>query len=274
MDGYSINKLPLGTSAVFRARRNTARERFSHASDLWCPPAELVQMGRFNRPGESVFYASSTINAALWEVRPKVGEVVTVAICTPVVAPAVFHLTHIGLHHYQGNPDAFWRGVPDIRSNPSFMGDLRQLGIDRKWSRIDDFLSELATRPVGEQAGLYEATSQLGETLLRVPNTDGIIYPSVAAGLAAFNIRLNRVAAEQILGIAEVWEFEVIRHFSELAGRPPSEPGYLLTKALRRSATIAAGGEINWLQDFPKGPEADMRSIISRASQIPPFLFT
>ena len=266
MDGYMTKKATLFTNRLFRARMVSDGSEFKNVSELWCPPSKLVRQGRFNLDWQSVLYASSTFNAALWEMRPKEGETIAVAICgtTPKICP--FQCAHVGLYHYQGRRPTVGK-VPDIRSDSRFIANLEHEKIDRKWRRIDEFLAELAIADDHSKPGLYSATSQLGETLLGIPGVEGLAYPSVAAGLSAFNLRLDPAVANRKIFIAEVWELLITNHFSGINDRPKSKPGFVMTRALRRSRVIKPDGGIEWLPGFEIGAGDDFRTIPQRVEE-------
>lgn len=267
MDGYSTKTVSLVTNQIYRARKNNGNQSFENTTELWYPPAAVVQPGRFNRAGQSVFYSSNTMNAALWEIRPAEGDKVTVAICRSVERVLAITCVHIGLYLYQGKAPAVG-GVPDLRSDTHFITGLQTEKVDRKWTKIDALLAELVTGDEKTRPNLYAATRQIGTTLLGVGTAEGLIYPSVAAGLAAFNLRLEPSVADEKLTIGEVWEFEIIKHIDHLEGRPRSKPGYVLTRPVRRSEKINSDGSIQWMDRFERGAAIDFSTIQGRLDSI------
>jgi hypothetical protein len=58
MDGYRTVVIKAQMNGLYRARKNVGETPWESVSDLWYPPASVVRnRGRFNEPGESVFYA-------------------------------------------------------------------------------------------------------------------------------------------------------------------------------------------------------------------------
>ncbi|MGB7654512.1 MAG: RES domain-containing protein [Novosphingobium sp.] len=245
MDGYFTKTMRLVTNQMFRARKNPTAHSFENSAELWYPPADVVQAGRFNRAGEPVFYATNTMNAAIWEARPEVGDRITVAICDTVGPLLDVTCAHIGLNRYRGRAPSEG-GVPDLRSDAQFISGLANEQLDRKWSRVDDFLADLAVADGLERPGLYMATRQIGKTLMGIETAEGLIYPSVAAGLAAFNLMLEPDVADSKLRVGKALEFEMVQHLEHVEGHPQSKPGYAVMRPIKHSRSIKADGSLVW----------------------------
>ena len=61
--------------ALFRARRGKGHT----GPDLGAPPAHRATAGRANLKGQPVAYVASTLETALYEVRPSIGDIVSIA---------------------------------------------------------------------------------------------------------------------------------------------------------------------------------------------------
>ena len=263
MDGYFTKTVTLSTNTLYRARKLDAGIEVTNASELWYPPSKFVKQGRFNRSYEPVFYATSVAGAALWEVRPSIGDRVMLAVCGTIEPVDHFKLAHIGLGKYDGSPLTFG-GVPDLQSDDVFLENLESLGILNKWLRIDRYLADLSLTDEAERPGLYNATCEIGEKLTGIPDTLGLLYPSIATGMAALNVRLDAEAADSSLFVSEVWEFEILKRFAELPGRPHSKPGFALMSPIRRTSSISPDGELNWAHQTSDTMQNDYDTVLKR----------
>jgi hypothetical protein len=78
-EGYSTNYTWYdGKETTFiRGRVSTTDQPFKQIKDLWYPPAEITRANRANAPKSTIFYCSNNIPTALAELRPKLGELIT-----------------------------------------------------------------------------------------------------------------------------------------------------------------------------------------------------
>src|SRR5215204_4079623 len=98
MDGYHTLVVPAQMSGLYRARKNVGDVPWQFASDLWYPPATAVRnRGRFNDPGSPVLYACNTATGAVFEIRPNVGDVITILIARAKSKVVELACAHIGL---------------------------------------------------------------------------------------------------------------------------------------------------------------------------------
>lgn len=272
MHDHRIMPLSADIGILYRARVNRSGDSFNNVSDVWCPPPSFASQGRFNRAGESVFYATTPINAALWEVRPKAGDLITIAICSPRGDSAKLCVSHIGLYNFSGRKDSLYSGIPDLRNDPSFVSHLKSKNALRNWLLTDGFFSDLSKCRIEDRPGLYNATCHVGEILTIPDYVNALSYPSVASGMSALNFRLDRDTAERLYKIAELWEFRINYHFYGPDDNPAIHPGKLDTHAIKRSESISADGTINW---FPNGVNigpSELRNIPQRLGSKFPFL--
>jgi len=90
--GFPIIKTRFPQQTVFRARKMSPAGRrqlqkyitnpFSNVEELWYPPkGRITNYGRANSIGEQVFYCSTTEACTVAEVRPDIGDVVTILEC-------------------------------------------------------------------------------------------------------------------------------------------------------------------------------------------------
>ncbi|QZD86675.1 RES family NAD+ phosphorylase [Qipengyuania psychrotolerans] len=265
LDGFALRPVNFATERVFRARIETEARPFSKASELWYPPPEVAGAGRFNYPGKPVFYAASTLNAALWECRPKPGDTIEALVCATLGPHAELEVAHIGLQNFRGNR----RGAsdfPDITSDASFRSLLRSMALDRKWNRVERFLSTATGMEEEKRPGLFKLTREIGRVLMEMAQTTGMLYPSIAADRAAFNLCLHTSAADRFFFPAEVWRFKINAIHPNLEGAAPSKPGHLETAPLARSNAVLNDGQIEWLEGFEESPLHDLATLEQRVA--------
>jgi hypothetical protein len=272
MDGYSTKTIVIGTNGVFRARVHPSGvELFENVSELWYPPVSVVKMaGRFNRPGDVRFYASNEIHAALFEAQPKVGDFVSLVVAASKSPGVHLNCTHIGLHKCKEELENRGAGHgPNLQTHPDFQADLRALGIDRKWRRLDDYFSELAvTVPeAGEEQHLYKVTNAIESVLGKINDHNALLYPSVATGLNAFNLALSPRFADEYFFASETWKFEILSHREDLLGAPTTSGGYFEIRPVARSLQIGDEGEIVW-GEVSSDSMFDLHRAIARANDI------
>jgi len=82
---------------LWRARRNRRRRLVTSAFELACPPPDKIsKYGRFNDIGCPVFYAAADFHTALLEIRPGVGDFITVGRFVPT-GSAEFRYMEVGV---------------------------------------------------------------------------------------------------------------------------------------------------------------------------------
>ena len=247
-DGYATKTAIVGSNGVFRARVNDGRDVFTSASELWYPPAAVVREGRFNRARSSRFYASNIPHAAVLEVRPKVGDFVTV-LYAATHADTVWQLTHIGLQHLREGHKA--TNLTSLRENEEFLAALQKTGVHRKWLKIDDALCAFASRPATPEtaADLYKVTCGIASLLEDVPS-DGILYPSIEAGARSLNLCIRPETADRTLFPGMAWLLEVVDWRSKIDGSPESEAGYYQIAVRAETGPIPPSGRLRWVESI------------------------
>ncbi len=254
MDQYSTRLGDLVLNGTYRARPNEGEEPFNHVRELWYPPPHAVKrLGRLNHPGQPLFYGANKINVAMIELRPKPGDVLTVMVARAKAGIANLKVAHVGLERSRA-PELERTIREDIpRVLPSHLQFLGSHANYKKWLLIDDFLGDVFTEPVPEGAEhRYKLTVPIAELLFRIPNADGINYPSVATNLHGINLCLQPAAADRHFAPSLFYMFRVMRHV------PPR--GYFVYQ-LRRAIRVEADGTIVWGPEAPQ-PTIDLDSLV------------
>ena len=254
-DGYMKRPDALVATMVFRARRHDTRSPFNHASEVWHPPASVVKRGRFNAVGEPVFYVANRFHAAIFEMRPAVGDLFTVLAVKRRNPTEVIRCVSVGMSRCQapevalGGRHMNWdrRDLPDEKAPP---------GVEARWSAIDRYFGDiaLATCSPGDEEWFYKPTNALSRLFGNIPNTDALQYPSVAVDLKAVNLRLTTDKADQLFAPGEAWMVEVVDHRDELPGLPPLASGYFQMRLVARTELIGDDWMMRWRPFAPGDP--------------------
>ncbi|MGE8943113.1 RES domain-containing protein [Leptospira interrogans] len=231
--GFSLGVAKVSVRHAFRARRNLAQRPFENVSELWYPPAEHVNRGRLNEERSPLFYASDSHQAAIWELKPNRGDVITVLevrlkkASHHVQAIVIGDLSHINRARkpilQKGTfipPDAFRKRIGIEKYEKSVV-------IDRK----------IAGWFASDSDYLYPLTIAISRSFFAIPGVTGIVYPSVAWG-GFFNLAMLPTAADQ--------HMEAVRAFSIAIDNPHAMIGQSGGVWTSRSSSISADGTIQW----------------------------
>jgi hypothetical protein len=266
-DGFLTKFASLVTNGVFRARINPDGVPFSNARELWYPPTGVIRRGRFNEAEQQRFYVTDRANAAVLEVRPKVGDHVTVLFAATIEEKTSLDVAQIGLHHYSGDRPSV--DSVALRQDDGFLAQLERWKVRSKWEKIDDVFSDFSTRAADadDENALYRVTNAIGE-LMEKTGAAGLMYPSIEATRKAVNLCLNTDIADALFFPGEAWQLKIVDWKSSLAGAPPSATGYYGIQILAQTGPIPINGELNWYSDLGKITPADIDASIRMAAAL------
>ena len=248
MDGYRTVVIKAQMNGLYRARKNRGDQPWQSVSDLWYPPAAAVRTrGRFNEPGVSAFYACNRATGAVFEIHPSVGDIITLLVIRSKMEFAELDCAHIGLERSIAPEMGLVPNDRKLRTNPRFQAMLRHYGISKKWLLVDEFLSDMATTSFApaEEQDKYKITNAIGRLLFKMPNIQGLNYPSVATGLESLNLCLQPAIADQYFRATEAWMIRLEERVERLPGLNKDGPFYRST-FIRRSEKIDSDGRISW----------------------------
>lgn len=206
-------------SEVFRARVFQSEDKLTEALSrpdrhLGSPPAIFAIAGRMNARGISVFYGASNPEVAISEVRPPVGSQVAVARFDIIRPLRLLDLTALSAVTDKGSIfDSTW--ITRLE-RVTFLRSLSQR-ITKAVMPDDEALEYLPTQAIAD----FLATENN-------PVLDGIIFPSVQAGVDGLNVVLFHKASRV--------ESMVIPKGTEITASTGSfgedgwEPDYLVTE--------------------------------------------
>jgi hypothetical protein len=252
MDGYHTVVIAVQLNGLYRARKNIDDKPFERVSELWYPPAAAVRSrGRFNEIGAPVFYACNRVPGAVFEIQPKVGDLVTVLIVKTKETFVELACAHIGLERCFAPEIGTEQRERMLQTNPRFQAMLESHGLSKKWLAVDQFFSDMATTqfPPDEAGDKYKITNAIARPLLRIPGVQALNYPSVASNLKNINLCLTPTMADQFFTASEAWMIRIEETRDRLDGLDEEGPFYR-TKFVRRSLSIDRDGRINWSDEL------------------------
>lgn len=243
-DGYTCLTRVIDSGTAFRARRNDTKPRFDHVSELWYPVSEHVKkLGRVNRIGQSTFYVSASHQTATLEMRPAVGDVITILRMKRKPRKVPLHVMEIGVAEKQSV-----HGLPQtvriVENTPFGRMHVKERGVLEHNLAMRSFLAEEFTRIVSPgHEHEFKMTIAIGEFLLGSDRIDGLEYPSIAGDVNTWaggaNLVLKPDRADQLFEAEECWMIEVERK------APPPHAGYVV-RCTRKARAIDADGNIIW----------------------------
>lgn len=231
--GYSGNHQPFAAHSLtlHRGRVSSTDRPLPHLADHWYPPSQFASYSRASLPGESVFYCSSGNGTSLLELRPKLGDIVSMMECR--IAKDPLRLKWIE------NSDRF--GMQK--------GDSRQAEFERLCAEI------YAHSPASPQQ--YMITGGYASLFCRLDFLDGVAYESAATNARGVNLAIKGSVADQFVEPLSFRSFRVHEMTTDVDFRvtcvasagPPEASGKIGWTPI----TSCQGHTVNWsLYDRPK----------------------
>jgi hypothetical protein len=198
--------------SIFRARKHLIDERevfLENVDGIYPQARHIRRLGRANREQQCIYYFGADNGVALSEVKPVIGDVVTILECKPRLG-ASGSLIPIGIHQMAEKHGARIGGdLPEPRIRiATFLGD--DPANIRKHKMIDDFVLEEFLRDVSDgHEYQYKLSVAIAELLFSFENdlanlredlgaTDGFAYPSLASGSINANVAFQPEAFHRI----------------------------------------------------------------------------
>ncbi len=220
---------------LYRARKCLSKDYFKLISELNYPQSQIVtKLGRANQVGKPVLYVSQDARTALYECSPQIGDFI--AILEYKTKPGrSLNLQHVGFYGNQTIDPSIQKTIGSISAR------LRSLGYDDRGvsntNLVHRLLGEEFTRlitPGNENE--YAISAAIANFLLRYPECDGLMYPSIRLP-CDFNIALKTKAADHLIRPSATYGLEIVG-----VSLPDIEFRYWCG-----ATSISADGEINWL---------------------------
>lgn len=203
--------------SIFRARKHREEEKQEKGADVCLPSVNAIypqtkyirRLGRANRVRQCIYYFAADEGIALREVKPVVGDVVSILECKPI-NDGTPSLIPIRVHQMAREHGARIGGgfpEPEVRIKHEFQNDASAIA---KHKLIEDFVVTEFLRVVDEgEEHLYKLTIALAELLfsfepdlsdfgIELGPVDGLAYPSLASKQMNANLALTPHAFHRI----------------------------------------------------------------------------
>lgn len=191
-------------------------------------------------------------------MRPSSGDIITILVAGAKAPGANIAVSHVGIHRAIAEPEVTNDMGGGLRAVEEWVQHLETMHIRARWLAIDDFLTDISTSVYAdvERDSRYKLTNALARMLMEPEGIEGIIYPSVAADMTAFNICLPPKQADQYFYPFEAWEVEVVA--------PPLNGEGSIAKFLRHGI-VSDSGKIIWSERTRDFSEDDIVGSIGRS---------
>lgn len=242
LNRYTCMTRRMESNFAFRARINEGEAVFTNYKEIWYPPAEKVKTyGRLNRPGQSMFYISASHDTAILEVRPKVGDLVTVLrvkLRNPRTLP---HVMEVGVAETSSQYKLGLKvhifeqtNARNLYSNPH---DLEMNLMIR--SLLAKYMMKIVPR--GNELE-FKKTVAIGENQMSSDRVDGLLFPSIAGDGTrkggGMNMALKPTSADNLFVPDQVW----LSRVEDIHGM------HSYVMRCINKATVGSNGQIFWQQ--------------------------
>lgn len=227
---------------IFRARKKPESKGeglFANRKELWYPePKYVKRLGRLNKIGQPLFYCASNSDTAIFEIRPDIGDIVTVLECETIAGASPF-LISVDVYEQLARLGVKLAG--DVSLDPLL--ELRK-SVGREWHKnrmIEEFISAEFKKNVedGHECE-YKLSIAIAELLfsfgLDAKGVDGIAFPSTRSGLIDINIALLPRAVDRMYRPIACQAGKIVGYSSD--GMPIWKAGF--------SKSIHKFGRIEW----------------------------
>lgn len=242
--GYTCITRVITAGVAFRARRNDSERRFHHVAQLWYPASDFVnKLGRVNRIRQSMFYISASRETATLEMRPAIGDVISILRMKRKPRREPLHVMELGVAEKQ-SVHSLPQTVRIPENTPYGRSYVKERGKLEHNLLMRSFLAKEFTRVVAPgQEHEFKMTIAIGEFLLSSDRIDGLEYPSIAGDVSKWaggaNLVLKPDRADQLFEADACWMIEIERE------APQPHAGYV-ARCVRQAKAIGSDGSIIW----------------------------
>lgn len=189
---YLIEVVGANFPKMYRARHNKRRNKFINLNDLWYNDMNVNNYGRFNNIGESIFYCSPRWETCIYELKPNIGDIITILECEPIDREMPLKVANIFF-----SKNSLYNGIEmnikPIIENPKAVRLLESNENIEMQKLIIDFFEGESLRHVnvGEEYN-YKISVAIKDILFTILDVDAISYPSLSNdGSICFAVRPN-----------------------------------------------------------------------------------
>ncbi|HEX5276373.1 MAG TPA: RES domain-containing protein [Fluviicoccus sp.] len=219
LNGYTCITKRMESHYAFRARINIGSDFFEKTDELWYPPKENIQKpGRLNRINKSIFYISASHDTATLEVRPKVGDLVTILRVKLKDSARLPHVMELGIAETQSQHGL--EITMPLLEQTNMKGIFLNKEEIRKNLLIRSCISRLMMKVIpGGQEDQYKKSVAIAEILMESPDIDGVLYPSIAGdgsrGGGGMNMAIKPESADELFVPDHAWVSVVENTYEE-----------------------------------------------------------
>ena len=244
MKGYTHITRLITSPYAWRARKNTGSSFFNNISELWYPPKDVVgTFGRLNKPNQSIMYIAASQDSAIHEMRPKIGEKITILRLKLKDKRKYPRVSELGVvdrsKHF--NCDTKIRLAEDTVTGKALLSKDSSIHKNRL---IRGYLAREFTKIVERgYEHQFKVSATIADILFNMPNMDGIEYPCLAGAVSSYNgaasLGLLPNSADKLYIPDSCWVGEVI----DLPTHPDNPFGLL---CIGRAESFFSDGTIEW----------------------------
>ncbi|MBA0884019.1 RES domain-containing protein [Flavobacterium undicola] len=163
---------------IYRARKHTDKSLFKNVEEL-IYPKNPTTLGRLNNIGQPLFYGASDHNTAIFELRPKRGDEITVLESRIINSVHLPKFTEVGIRELlikQNHSPEF------IEQNKIVLAkNLMTEDNKKRYNLINNFLVSEITKIIGSnKTHMYKGTIAIAQFYLDNKMADGMVYPSIS----------------------------------------------------------------------------------------------
>lgn len=255
--GYVTRPLYLNKPSVYRVRANRDAKSFNKVQDLWYPKPEFVKgRGRCNEANTPVFYCADSDMTAIIEIRPDVGDLLTVleiSLKDPKLQPLVMT---VGIHEFTAKSNPRYGGTPPDQDEAHQLFLKRERLVETN-PILDQYLTEVFMQLVDEDNDdAYKITAAIARIMFGqdeffyndgspAPKQEvhGLAYPSIRADKLGANVAFTRTAADNLYTAVCTTLVRV---------EDKRDDTHYTVGILKQSKSIAADGTIEWAVPKPE----------------------
>jgi len=250
LDKHVAGTYSCGYSEGYRARNSKCET----ISDIWYCPPKLTPIGRFNKVGETLLYTCDDPIATIKEIGAVEGEIITLATIKPKDSNKnLINIAHLGMdNNILFGADA----MANLQANPNFRPDylaavsgnndsdsIHRLNLN---CALNLLLSNICTDnfEFDDAYNRYEYTNILWDYYRKIPNVEGLMYPSIATDRTSINIAILPAVADKVFKIDRVFQFEMTSELKVL--NPDLLNSALQNASSRHGVANYITGRIDW----------------------------
>ncbi|HYR77985.1 MAG TPA: RES domain-containing protein [Pyrinomonadaceae bacterium] len=255
--GYVTSPLYLNKPTVYRVRANRNVECFNNVQELWYPKPEFVlRRGRCNEANTPVLYCADSDMTAIIEIRPEVGDLLTVLEISLRDAKLQPLVMTVGIHEFTARSNPKYGGTPPDQDEAHQLF-LKSEGLVETNPMLDQYLTEVFMQVVGEDnEDAYKLTAAIARIMFDQdeffykdgtpapkPDVHGLAYPSIRADKLGANVAFTTSAADKLYQPVCATLVRVENKVDDT---------HYTVGILKQSKSIAKDGTIEWMVPKPE----------------------